>query len=550
MEKSQKNRTWLVMILAVVVFLGLLAIRRYGLDQSGTSTSVTSSSSGTTETAKVFIGNLAASASASGRIVAKRSARLAFELPGLVSEVLVRVGDSVVAGQELAALNTADLLLNVAAAEQAVAIQEANLARLQAPARPSQIAAAEAALASAQANLNTLQAGPSAEQIAAAQAAVRAANSNVAGASSNASSVRASITQADILAAEANLATARAQQWSAQVAYDRDVQTAAREGRQVQNQLANELQSANDALAVAQAAYDALLAGPNDNAVDAAQASVSAAAANRDAAQANLDLLLNGATDSQIAAAEAAVAQAQATLEELQNGPSAEQIAITQAQVEQARLTLSAAQDVLKQATLQAPFDGVVTTINIAPGELATGVALELVDTNSFEVILEVNEADVGALAVGQPAVITLEAWPDQAIESQITAIAPQATTGPTALAGPVTYQVHVGLGATALPVRLGMTANANLITANREGVLLVPNRAVRADRTQGTYSVYVMKDGVALETAVTIGLRDSSYTQITGGLFEGDEVVLGTPPGVPTPAPTRQPLLRRNTNQ
>lgn len=549
MQKSQRNRTWIIIAVVVVVFLGLIAIRRYRLSQAGTSTSA-ASNSGSTETAQAFIGNLAASASASGRIVAKRSARLAFALPGLVAEVMVRVGDQVAAGQELAFLNTADLLLNVAAAEQAVAIQEANLARLQAPARPSQIAAAEAALASAQANLDTLQNGPTPEQIAAAQAAVRAANSNVVGASSNANSVRDSITQADILAAEANLVTMRAQQWSAQVAYDRDVQTAAREGRQVQTQLANELQSANDALAVAQAAYDALLAGPNENAVNAAQASVSAAAANRDAAQSNLDLLLNGATASQIAAAEAAVAQAQAALNELQNGPSAEQIAITQAQVEQARLTLGAAQDILKQATLQAPFAGVVTSINIAPGELATGVVVELVDTTSFEVILEVNEADVGALAVAQPAVITLEAWPDDEIESQITAIAPQATTGPTALAGPVTYQVHVGLGTTELPVRLGMTANANLITANRENVLLVPNRAVRANRTQGTYSVYVMKDGVALETAVTIGLRDSAYTQITGGLFEGDEVVLGTPPGVPTPAPTRQPLLQRNTNQ
>ncbi len=545
MQKAKTNRIGIVILVLVILLISLVAIRRYRLRQTETAGTTT-----TTETAKVSIGDLAASASAGGRIAAKREARLAFEIPGLVAEVLVRVGDEVKQGQALASLNTSDLLLNVAAAEQAVAIQEATAARLQAPARPSQIAAAQTALAGAQANLDALKAGTSPEQLAAAQAAVRAANSTLAGVTSNVNSVRNSITRADVLAAEANLATARAQQWSAQVAYDRDAQIAAQEGRPVQQQLINALQSANDALAVAQAALAAVQAGPSADAINAAQAAAAAAAANRDAVQANLELLQSGATPAQIAAAETVVAQAQTALNELINGPSDEQIAISQAQVEQARLALSAVQDVLKQATLTAPFDGVITVVNIAPGELATGVAINLVDTGSLEVVLEVNEADIGALAVGQPALITLETWPDEEIESQITAIAPSATTGPTALTGPVTYQVHVGLGETSLPVRLGMTANANLITANRENVLLAPNRAVRANRAQGTYSVYVLRNGAYVEVPVTIGLRDNEYTQIVSGLVEGDEVALGTPPGIPTPAPTRQPLFQRNTNQ
>ncbi len=523
------RRTWIVIILVAAVIVALVALRIYRL-RSGTAVVAGPAAPEPTpalETAVAFIGNLSASASASGQIVARRAAQLAFETAGIVAETPVRVGDEVQAGQPLVMLETADLLFNVAAAEQALAIQEAAVAALQTPAREAQMAAAEAALASAQAALDVLLAGPDPDRIAAAEAAVRAANANISGANSNLGLAQGSISQADILAAETALSTARAQQWSAQVAYDREVQDAAREGREVQQRMINDLNEANNALAVAQAAYDALLAGPSQDVINAAQANVSAAIASRDAAQANLDLLRNGASAGQIAAAEAQVAQAAAALESLTAGATAEQLTIANAQLEQARLTLESTQAALAQATLTAPFDGVVTLLNVAPGEVATGVVVELVDSNSFEVVLNVDEIDIGALAVGQPAVISLEVWPDVAIDSAITAIAPSAFSSVGVATGPVTYQVHVGLGATDLPVRLGMTANANLITANRENVLLVPNQAVRSDRATGRSFVTLVLGDTTQEVEVTIGLRDAQYTQITAGLNAGDVVAL-----------------------
>ena len=78
------------------------------------------------------------------------------------------------------------------------------------------------------------------------------------------------------------------------------------------------------------------------------------------------------------------------------------------------------------------------------------------------------------------------------------------------------------------------MTANADLITADFSDVLLVPNSAITADRTAGTYAVNVVtshQDGQAVtETkAVTIGAKSDKFTEITSGLEAGDEVVLGT---------------------
>ena len=198
--------------------------------------------------------------------------------------------------------------------------------------------------------------------------------------------------------------------------------------------------------------------------------------------------------------------------------------------MEQARLNVQEAQETLAKASLKAPFAGVVTAVHVAEGELASGLAVEMVDTSSLRVVLNVDEVDVGELAAGQPAVVTLETWPGQEIQGQITAIAPQATSSGSAL---VSYEVQVSLGETDLPVRIGMSAEADLITAAKTGVLLVPTQAITPDREAGTYSVNVVRIGPdGLRTTervqVTTGLKDGDSTEITSGLSVGDEVVIG----------------------
>jgi multidrug efflux pump subunit AcrA (membrane-fusion protein) len=69
------------------------------------------------------------------------------------------------------------------------------------------------------------------------------------------------------------------------------------------------------------------------------------------------------------------------------------------------------------------------------------------------------------------------------------------------------------------------MTANADLVTAERKDVLLVPNRAITADRETGTYYVNRIDGEHTEQVQVTIGLRDSQYTEIISGLQEGDSV-------------------------
>jgi multidrug efflux pump subunit AcrA (membrane-fusion protein) len=71
------------------------------------------------------------------------------------------------------------------------------------------------------------------------------------------------------------------------------------------------------------------------------------------------------------------------------------------------------------------------------------------------------------------------------------------------------------------------MTANADLVTAERTNVLLVPNRAITSDRETGGYYVNRIAGEETSQVEVTIGLRDSEYTEIIDGLEEGDSVSL-----------------------
>lgn len=469
------------------------------------------------EVVTAFIGDLSAEATASGTVQAKRQASISVQTPGLVTAVHVRVGDTVQADELLIQLDTSDLELSVTAAEQSLRLQEANLNSLYEPGHDTDIAAARAAVVSAQANLDAILAGPTDTQQAISEASVRASEASLYASSAELTRAQSSIKDSQIASAQAALL-------SAQMTLDHAKEVNA-DGPNAENHQA--MLEAEQAVAEAQAQLDDLLAGPN---VNAEQSSVAAANARVDGSEADLDKLLAGPTDAEIASAQLQLAQAQASLTSLLEAASDEDIATATAEVEQARLSLADAQEQLAAAAITAPFVGVVTAVHVTEGELASGVVVELVDMQNLEVVLQVDEVDIGNIAVGQPAVITLETWPNTEIDSTVTTIAPgaQASLG-TAL---VTYDVHLLLGATDLPVRVGMTANANLITAEKKDVLLIPNRAINVDRQAGTYSVNRV-DGESIQVVeVTIGLRDNQYTQITDGLNPGDELLVTN--GVP----------------
>ncbi|MEJ2747560.1 MAG: HlyD family efflux transporter periplasmic adaptor subunit [Anaerolineae bacterium] len=480
-EKKRSKKWYWIGGAALIVVILIIALPSLMSNDAQTG-------AGTGEIVTAFLGDLSASATASGQVEAQREAALALPGTGEVADVYVDVGDAVQAGDPLVKLDTAELERSVVSAQQALAIQEANLATLQAPASDADIAAAEAAVASAQASLQDLLDGPSQDEITAAQADVNAAQADVASAATQLADLQASASDEEILAAQLALDLAQKQATSA--AEQHSTILVMEPNKYIHQNRLNDMEfaartaavQANANLASAQETYDTLVNG-DPNSIAAAQASLALAAASRDAAQIKLDTLTMDPSEAQVAAAEASVASAKASLDQLQRGPSDYQITQAEVAVEQAQISLQQAERNLAEATLTAPFDGVVTAVHVHVGEMANGILVEMVDPGSLEVVLAVDEVDMSNITIGQPATITLETWPNEPISGQVTAVAPKASNDASAL---VTYDVFLGLGKTDLPILVGMTADAKLVTASLTNVLLVPNAAVNVDRTNG----------------------------------------------------------------
>jgi HlyD family secretion protein len=458
-----KRRT-IYIILGIVLVAAIAAVIVWRTQQAQASEEETRS-------AVVERGTLLVAVSASGSVEPQNSVGLTFESPGQVTDVPVKVGDRVKTGDVLARLDTRQLELQVHQAQAALAAVEAQLAQLKAGPRPEEVTAAEADLRAAQAqvnnavaNLDQLQSGP---------------------------------TEAQIAAAETQVAQAELQHKVALLEYDRVRAIKAKEEKI--EQAAYDLYTAEKSLAAAQAALTDTQAGADAEDLRAAQATVDGTVAQRDAAQARLDLLLAGATDEQITDAEAQVERAQAALE-------------------QAQLSL-------ERATLYAPFDGVVARVNVSTGEMTpVGLpAITLLDPSGLQVAIGVDELDVGRLAVGQSAQVTLDALPGTTLEGTVKSIAPAATVDQ---GGVTYYDVIVTLEPTNAPVRADMTANVTVVVEELIDVLTIPTWVVRVDRTTGQTYVNQRTGGETERVDVALGVRYEGTAQVLDGLAEGDEAI------------------------
>jgi multidrug efflux pump subunit AcrA (membrane-fusion protein) len=146
--------------------------------------------------------------------------------------------------------------------------------------------------------------------------------------------------------------------------------------------------------------------------------------------------------------------------------------------------------------------------------------ALILVDGSRLHVDIKVDEVDIGQLKIGQSARFTLDALPGEALTGTIERIALAANQTATV----TTYDVRVAVDRPGAPVRIGMTASATITVRELRDVLRVPNQFVRLDRrTNQAYVNLVNPDNSLYEIPVSLGLRTEEYSEILGGLNEGD---------------------------
>ena len=237
--------------------------------------------------------------------------------------------------------------------------------------------------------------------------------------------------------------------------------------------------------------------------------------------------------------------------------------ASAQASVNQARASLKSDETNLSKADIRSPINGVVLARKVEPGQTVAAsfqapVLFTLAeDLSKMELQVDVDEADVGQVKVGQKATFSVDAWPGR----QYTAVLTRVGYGSQVKDGVVSYLTVLEVNNDDLSLRPGMTGTAEITTLTRENVLLVPNAALRfTPATTGapqkksggsvigalmprpprqtpktretahegsTPRVWVLRDGEATPVEVKTGATNGRVTEITSGdLKAGMEII------------------------
>jgi HlyD family secretion protein len=252
-----------------------------------------------------------------------------------------------------------------------------------------------------------------------------------------------------------------------------------------------------------------------------------------------------------------------------------QQSVITQeTRIKQEEANVENAQYDLNKVRIVSPIAGIVTRRNIEEGETvvvgtmnnAGTVLLTIADLSVIETEVEVDETDIPFIELGQPAVVTIDAFPDRKFNGKVTEVGNSAiqATGAAAATRATNFKVVVTLDGTIPDVRPGFTCTAVVTTATRQQAVSVPIQAttvremvVNADGSlvrepppppgqpaarRSTAPVelqpgqtrkeiegaFLVADGKATFTPIKTGIAGEKYFEVLSGLKEGDEVITG----------------------
>ncbi len=232
----------------------------------------------------------------------------------------------------------------------------------------------------------------------------------------------------------------------------------------------------------------------------------------------------------------------------------------SRSRLEQVEAILKQSNERLAKTNIRAPISGTITALNIKVGETAVASQVSIAGSslatiaNTATMITEVNvdEADIAKVAVGQEVAIHTAAFPDVAIKGEVLTIplspkqaGPGQGQGGTSQAR--NYNIKVKLSDTKkLTLRPGMTCRAEIFTASSGKSLALPLQAVLSNNDENVElapkkgdkkakvevktetHVFLNKDGKAEKRIVTIGASDDTQQEILTGLAAGDTVITG----------------------
>ena len=214
------------------------------------------------------------------------------------------------------------------------------------------------------------------------------------------------------------------------------------------------------------------------------------------------------------------------------------QKALREAQVKQAEASLKQARIDLDYTKITSSVDGVVISREVEVGQTVaasfnTPVLFNVAeDLTKMQIAASVVEADIAKVKEGQKVEFSVDSFPDETFEGVVT----QVRNNPITTSNVVTYEVIIGIDNKDLKIKPGMTANVNIITAEKHNILLVPNKALRfyttdengAVKRYQNKGIWLIKDGKLKRVDVETGVSDDEVTEIISNKIKaGDEVVV-----------------------
>ncbi len=482
------------------------------------------SSSIETDTSK--IGTITEKINVTGKVAALKKVDLGFEKGGVVSSLDVQVGNFVKIGDTLIALDSSDATAQLQGAEANLSSEKANLSQLMVGLRPEEISVEGSKLRSAQVAYD--------DSLTNVVNALHDSYTKVEGAILN--NIDLLFTNSQSIAPRINV---RTESYGQESSVNSNKLIVGENLRSWKSDL-NDMNASTDPTIYLDKVHGYLdktktllsqistivsnistgNSGLSQTTIDSYNSSVNSALST-----------FNTAVSS-LSSAEATYRSALSTLSltkdqfNLRKAGSSEQAIQAQvAKVDQANANVLTYKTELSKKSLKSPIDGVVTNVQLEQGEfVSAGQVAVTIMSDMFKVEVNIPESDIAKVAVGNAASITLDAYdPSIIFGAHVSAIDPAETI----VEGVPTYKVTLQFDQKDERVRSGMTANIDIITNNKSGVIIVPYRAIISKNGEKFVRVPNESGGGYLDVMVQVGIKgNDGMVEIISGLGPDTKVI------------------------
>jgi len=557
---SKKSRRIIVSVVSLIVVAAIVVVGLKVLAARKTAAAFAARRAGVSSMYVVAPQDVATLTTVSGIVAPLRYATLTAQAQGAITAVYKKEGDSVKAGDVIVRIDSTSQDNQLAQTESRyrVAVITLKTAQMTDLAQTKQqlesaVSQALAQQLSAEVNLRNFTDKDTSDQtIAGLQQQIKTAQFGLINAQNSLKSLQQdsdtsaqqqtlsdlSVTQAqlNLSNAEARLVTLTADPATLQTAIDEQLASieASRlslQNANVQNQETaatiaatigqKKIQIDNATLAVEQA-QDSVTAANNNLAV--AQRTIGARANDLEVLQSNVEQAKSSVTLARSSLAAFADTQKKSDL----------QLQSAKEQENQALLTLQAQQLTSDNYVVKAPWNGVITSLNVQVGDQATSAtsatsattATVISDTSGWNVQAYVDELDVLHVKTGQDASVTMDAYPNQTFKAKVTYVGHTLVTTSNSVSA---YAIKIQFTNPPTTPVAGMTADASITTSSAKGVLAVPVESILSENGKKYVTVITTgadKKTTTTKTEVKTGIEGDEYVQITSGLKAGDRIL------------------------